>query len=151
MSSRLNETLLIRIPIGDYTPHSPGKFDYFDFLVPSEFTEVVLSENYHKNKKLFGFGLSDFANTPGDSLLSSDRLEKLREFGFTPSDDFEYEIDASDEGGDAYLSSDYMFEIVIFYLGYGLDGFSYEMAREPDVWLFAVKNRPESTIGRGTV
>lgn len=134
------KTNLIRIPIGDEGGDGHNQFVNFDFRVPVEFTKEILAENYQKNKKELGFGLSDFASEYDDSSISCEQFEVLIAAGYDPAD----LVDKDD--WDIRVSRNEMFKIAIFFISRGLDGFTYEIAPKPDFTLFRGRET-EYTIG----
>lgn len=140
----MKKTNLVNIPIGDWSDDGHGKFQNFIFEVPSEFTKEVLIESYRRNKEKFQFGLADFARDYEDCTIPKEKVRKLIAAGLDTSD---FELLAEEDN--VYLSVDDMFQIAIFFIGHGLEGFNYRMAPEPDFTLFASWQGPETSIGYG--
>jgi hypothetical protein len=155
LSERVKTHNLVGIPLGDWSDDGHGKFETFHLLIPVQFTQEILSENYLKNKELFGFGLKDFANDYEDGRISMSDIEKLQEHGFEFSeaskgilkkDEDAYSTDFSRDN--PWLNTKAMLEIVVFFIGYGLEDFTARV-KEPDFYLFGQWAGPESMIGYG--
>lgn len=115
---------LVKISIGDWSDDGHGKYEDFYFEVPDQFTKEILNENYVKNKEKFGFGLSDFAENYEDSTIPNKFLDILWEAGL---DKESVEVDADDTDGTSTIFPSSMFEITMFMIGHGLEGFTYEV------------------------
>lgn len=149
MSERAKTHNLIGIPIGDWSDDGHGKFETFHLLIPVQFTQEMLSENYLKNKELFGFGLRDFANEYEDGRIWIDHYETLKSHGFKFSETSEKaESNTSFGGDDFWLTRKALLEIVVFFIGHGLEDFTARV-KEPDFYMFGQWQGPESMIGYG--
>lgn len=149
MSERVKTHNLIGIPIGDWSDDGHGKCETFHLLIPIQFTQEMLSENYLKNKELFGFGLTDFACDYEESRITIEDYEMLKTHGFAFSETSEEVVDNTHySGNDFYLNSKALVEIAVFFIGHGLEGFTARV-KEPDFYMFGKWQGPETMIGYG--
>lgn len=149
MSERVKTHNLVGIPLGDWSDDGHGKFETYHLLIPIQFTQEMLSENYLKNKELFGFGLRDFANDYEDGSIWMDRYETLQSHGFKFSEASEGVVSNTKPSDfDFWLTRKALLEIVVFYIGHGLEGFTARV-KEPDFYMFGQWQGPESMIGYG--
>lgn len=142
MSSHDKDMNVVRIPVGDLSGDGHDKIKDHDFLVPSKFTKETLIENYNKNKILFGFGLKDFATEYEDFYIPRDKLEILISHGF------QYDDTGKDQ---ILIGSLDMAKFAMFFVGHGLNGFSYAIVPEPDFTLFGHWSEPDCGIGYGVL
>jgi hypothetical protein len=149
LSERVKTHNLVGIPLGDWSDDGHGKFETFHLLIPIQFTQEMLSENYLKNKELFGFGLRDFANDYEDGRIWVENYETLQSHGFQFSENSKSVLENFDPSDFyLYLNRKALLEIVVFFIGHGLENFTARV-KEPDFYMFGQWQGPESMIGYG--
>lgn len=147
MSTETKATNLIRIPIGDWSYDGHGRVLNYDFIVPVEFTQEILIANYEKNKAEFGFGLNDFVSEYEDYKMPREYFDDLTACGYQHDWGISKRPNSDDE--DISIGPNGMSRIAIFFVGHGLDDFSYEVSPKPDFHLFGMWEGPEVGIGYG--
>lgn len=132
---------IFTITIGDWSGDGHGKCEKFHVVVPDHFTKEILFENYNKNKKDFGFGLSDFAEEYEDSAIPLAKLNTLLQAGF---DEESLKSFIEEEYGKYPLCADEMLEIAMFFFSHGLDNFRWEILKTDGDLIGFRENRAES-------
>ena len=131
------------VPIGDWGKDGHSQCDLFCVSVPDKFSKEALNKNYDKNKELFGFSTKDFVAEYQDSRLPAEKYRILEEYGLK----FRWQISNQeysqapednphplDEDPDnVRLDPDDMLDIVMFYFGHGLEGFSWQEVKYPSL------------------
>lgn len=140
---------IFSFPLGDWSGDGHRQVDWFRVEVDEKFTEEVLAAQYQKNKELFGFGLRDFAMNYEDSEIPEKFVKTLKEHGFSASEKYENGEDFALYKGKHYVEENIMEEVVMFFLGYGLEDFEYRFVK-PEV-AFTLFDGPETeySIGYG--
>lgn len=125
-----------QVPIGDWSKDGHNQCDWFHVEVPDQFDRTTLNENYDKNKALFGFSTKDFAEDYEDNHLPADKYRVLEKYGL----EFRWQVEnmeysnkpednphpLDDDPDNVWLNPDEMLDIVMFYFGHGLEGFSWK-------------------------
>jgi hypothetical protein len=114
------------IVLGDWSGDGHEKTHSYLFTTPNHFTDDILGANYKKSVAELKIDPTKFAKEYEDSTLPEDVFEALQKYGFDVS-----VIDRDGDDGNAYVYSDTMFQILMFLIGYSLDGFEWELRKPP--------------------
>lgn len=118
--------MLHKITLGDWSDDGHGKTTDVLFTTPDEFTDEVLSVNYIKNVAKLGIDPTEFGAEYEDFTIPLEVKETLRKFGFNPKPVSEWSNGKWWEDENDWFDTAKMTQIVLFLMGYDLDGFDHE-------------------------
>lgn len=124
------------LTIGDWSNDGHNQTEVYVVEIPDQFKDVLKS-NFESNVKRIGFDPTELAQEYEDSSISEDEIEALRRTGFdfekavTKYSDYPIYIDNRQIAG-----PDGMLAILMHFIGYGLEGFTYEVISDSFPQLF---------------
>ena len=123
---------IVNLQLGDYCADGHGIHRDFHINVPDAYSIDNLRENFKKTVELTGVNPKKFAAEYQDSTAPRDQLQTLVDagFSFTPDSESHYYF-TEDNEDKVYLDEDGMIEILMFFYGYGLEGFGWQLIPTP--------------------
>lgn len=128
---------IVNLQLGDVYADGHGIHRDFHINVPDTYSIDDLRVNFKKTVETLGVNPKDFARDYQNSTASLEKIQTLVEAGFLFSKESEsayYYQEALDNDEDyLYLDEEGMIDILMFFYGYGLEGFGWQRIPSPPV------------------
>lgn len=124
------------LQVGDVHADGHGMFEEVHVQVPDKFSRETLRANFKDAKKKLGIDPKRFAENYEEYTVDREKLQPLFDAGFTFSENTETQWYFEEKGleeDNVGLHVESLVEILMFFYGYELEGFIWEVVEKPPV------------------